>query len=206
MKTMTAVGSIDALRDVLGQRTPIVLPEGADVVILPTASAFSGAEAAAIELASLFEARGARIEALMNVSRDSSDEPHFAQRVRDADLVVISDGSALHAKSVWRGTLVGEAIRDSHCVAAVGSVATVLGDVMVDPRGGAPTNGLGYVSGLVIGVSASEEQLARTRLLLGEDAMFAVLGDQGVVHFDGTNWRIIASDVVTTRGAMLVEL
>ena len=109
---MTAVGSIDALRDVLSRRSAIVLPKRADVVIVPTASAFSGAEAAAVELAELFEASGAKVEALMNVSRDSSDEPHFAQRVRDADLVVLSDGSALHAKSVWRGTLVGEAIRE----------------------------------------------------------------------------------------------
>jgi hypothetical protein len=206
MKTMTVAGSIDALRDALRQGTPIALAEGADVVILPTASAFSGAEAAAVELASLFEASGAQVEALMNVSRDSSDEPHFAQRVRDADLVVLSDGSALHAKSVWRGTLVGEAIRASQRVAVVGSVASVLGDVMVDPRGGAPTIGLGYVSGLVIGVGASEEQLARTRVLLGEDATFAVLGHRGVVHFDGANWRVITHDVVTTRGAQFVEL
>jgi cyanophycinase-like exopeptidase len=203
---MTAAGSIDALRDTLSQRTAIVLPEGADVVIVPTASVFSGAEAAAVELADLFETGGAKVEALMNVSRDSSDEPHFAQRVHDADLVVLSDGSALHAKSVWRGTLIGEAIRKCRRVAAIGSVASVLGDVMVDPRGGAPTIGLGYVSGLVIGVSASEEQLARTRLLLGDDATFVVLGHRGVVHFDRANWRVITNDVVATRGAELVEL
>ena len=86
---MTAVGSIDALRGVLRQGTPFALAEGADVVILPTASVFSGAEAASIELASLFEANGAKVEALMNVGRDSSGEPYFVQRVRDADLVTI---------------------------------------------------------------------------------------------------------------------
>jgi hypothetical protein len=157
-------------------------------------------------LADLFEGRGAKVEALMNVSRDSSDEPYFAQRVRDADLVVLSDGSALHAKSVWHGTLVGEAIRECRSVVAVGSVASVLSDVMVDPRGGAPTNGLGYVSGLVIGMSASDEQLTRTRSLLGEDAPFVVLGHRGVVHFDGTIWRVVSDDVVTTRGTKLAEL
>ncbi len=206
MKTLTAVGSLDALRVVLGSRTPIDLEEGADVVILPTASAFSGAEAAALQLAELFEGREAKVEAIMNVSRDSSDEPHFAQRVRDADLVVIGDGSALHAKSVWLGTRVGEAIRDARNVAVVGSVASVLGEVMVDPRGGAPTNGLGYVSGLVLGVSASEEQSARTRLLLGEGSTFSVLGSDGVIWHDGTNWRVVSGDVVTTRGAQIVEL
>ncbi len=206
MKTVTAVGSMDALRDVLRSRTPLDLEEGSDVVILPTAAAFSGAEAAALQLADLFEGQGAKVEAIMNVSRDSSDEPHFAQRVRDADLVVIGDGSALHAKSVWLGTSVGEAIRESRNVAVVGSVASVLGEVMVDPRGGAPTNGLGYVSGLVIGVSASEEQLRRTRLLLGEGSTFSVLGPDGVIHYDGARWRFVRGHVATTRGAELVEL
>jgi hypothetical protein len=206
MKTMTAVGSNDALRVLLSEGTLTPFADGSDVVVLPTAAAFSGAEAAAIELANLFEASGAKVEALMNVSRDSSDEPHFARRVHDADLVVLSDGSALHAKSVWRDTLVGEAIRESRHVAAIGAVASVLGDVMVDPRGGAPTNGLGYVGGLVVGVEASEEQLARTRLLLGEDVTFAVLGRQGAVRFDGLIWRVVAPDVVTTRALELVEL
>jgi cyanophycinase-like exopeptidase len=205
MQTMTAMGSIGALAHVLNERRPFVVAAGADVVILPTASAFSGAEAAAIQLASLFEALGAKVEALMNTSRDSSDEPYFAQRLRNADFVVISDGSALHATSVWRATPVGEAIRDSRSVIAVGAVASVFGDVMVDPRGGAPTNGLGYVQGLVIGVGGSDEQLVRTRSLLG-DALFAVLGQEGVVHFDGTTWRAITDDVVTSRGTEFVAL
>jgi cyanophycinase-like exopeptidase len=203
---MTAVGSLDALRGVLTRHTPFALSERADIVLVPTASAFSGAEAAAIELASLFETHGAKVEALMNISRDSSNELYFAQRVRDADLVVLSDGSPLHAKSVWRATLIGDAIRDGRDVVTVGAVGSVLGGVMVDPRGGAPTNGLGYVSGLVVGVRASEEQLTRTRSLLGEDATFAVLGPEGVVHFDGEKWRAETADVVTTRGVELVEL
>ena len=125
MKTMTAVGSIEALGEVLSDRAPVSLPAGADVVIVPTASVFSGAEVAALQLADLFEGHDVKVEALMNVGRDSSDEPHFAERLRGADLVVLSDGSALHAKSVWHGTLVGEAIRECRSVAAVGSVAFV---------------------------------------------------------------------------------
>ena len=105
--------------------------------------------------------------------RTSSDEPYFATRIREADLVVLSDGSPLHAKSVWHASLVGEAIRDAMCVVAIGSVASVLGDVMIDPRGGAPTTGLGYRDGPVLSVGASEEQLHRTRTLLGVDRSFS---------------------------------
>jgi hypothetical protein len=206
MHTFTAVGSTEALRELLGRGDVLSLSEGADVVIVPTAAAFTGAEASAIHLAGLFEAHGAKVEALMNINRDSSDEAYFAQRLGDASLVVVSDGSALHARSVWRESLVGDAIRDAGFVVAIGAVASVFGDVMVDPRGGAPTNGLGYVSGLVVTVTASDEQLARTRSLLGGDATLAVLGPSGAVHFDGATWRVLAPDVVTTQGGEPVEL
>jgi hypothetical protein len=120
--------------------------------------------------------------------------------------VVLSDGSALHAKSVWHGSPVGEAIRDARCVVAVGSVASLLGDVMIDPRGGAPTTGLGYRSGLALGVSASDEQVSRTRTLLGADVTFCVLGPLGVVYYDGATWHRASDDVVTTRAHDVVEL
>jgi hypothetical protein len=77
---------------------------------------------------------------------------------------------------------------------------------MIDPRGGAPTTGLGYREGLAIGVNASEEQLTRTRTLLGTDVPLAVLGSRGVVHFDGTKWRRGSDDVVVTRGHEVIEL
>jgi len=206
VRAITAVGSIEALAEVLRRAEPIPLTSETDVVILPTAAAFSGAETASIDLASLFEAYGAKVEALMNINRASSDEPYFARRLRDADLVVLSDGSALHARSVWRESLVGEAIGDARVVVALGPVASVLGQVMIDPRGGAPTNGLGLFEGVVLGVGASDDQLARTRSLLGDERTFVVLGPRGAVHFDGTTWRRLTSDVVTTRGANLVEL
>ncbi len=206
MRTITAVGSLEALAEVLRRDEPIPLTREADVVVVPTAAAFTGAEEASIGLASLFESYGARVEALMNIDRVSSDEPYFATRLRGADIVVLGDGSVLHARSVWRESLVGAAIRDARAVVAVGSVASVLGQVMIDPRGGAPTNGLGLFEGVVLGVGASDEQLARTRSLLGDERTFVVLGQGGAVHFDGTTWRQLVGDVVVTRGANPVEL
>jgi hypothetical protein len=194
-----AVGSIEALRDVLSAGQPFQLTSESDVVIVPTAAAFTGAEQSAIELSLLFEESGAKVEALMNIDRTSSDEPYFAKRIREADLVVLSDGSPLHAKSVWHASSIGEAIRDASRVVAVGSVASVLGDVMIDPRGGAPTTGLGYRSGLVLSVGASDDQLHRTRSLLGDDALLAVLGQNGAVYGDGDKWSVLRHDVVVTR-------
>jgi hypothetical protein len=201
-----AVGSFAGLRDMIAFGEPLHLTSESDVVLVPTAAAFTGATQAAIELSTLFDGSEAKVEALMNVDRTSSDEAYFAERIRAADFVVLSDGSALHAKSVWHASAVGEAVREARCVVAVGSVASVLGDVMIDPRGGAPTTGLGYREGLVIAVSASEEQLHRTRTLLGADVTLAVLGPRGVVSFDGVNWNALSDDVVVTRGHTVVEL
>ncbi|HEV3267378.1 MAG TPA: hypothetical protein VGZ68_03150 [Acidimicrobiales bacterium] len=207
MKAPTVVvGSLEALREVLATGELIDVTSDTDVVLLPTAAAFLGINEAAIELSVLFEATEAKVEALMIADRASNAEPYFVRRIKSADLVVLSDGSALHAKSVWHGSPVGEAIRDTRCVVAVGSVASLLGDVMIDPRGGAPTTGLGYRSGLTLGVSASDEQLSRTRLLLGADETFAVVGPLGVVYFDGSAWHRASEDVVTTRGHDVVDL
>jgi hypothetical protein len=206
VQSTVAFGSLAAVGDFVARGELLVVTSDTDVVILPTASAFIGATEAAIDLSMLLEVSGARVEALMHLDRSSSDEPYFAQRIRDADVVVLSDGSPLHAKSVWHETPVGEALRDAPLVVTIGSVASVLFETMIDPRGGAPTTGLGYREGLVVTTSASEEQLSRTRTLLGNDAVLAVLGDSGVLYGDGARWRVITGDVTTTRGHDEVEL
>lgn len=205
-ETTVVVGSLDALREVLATGELLDVTSDTDVVLLPTAAAFLGINEAAIELSVLFEESGAKVEALMIADRASNDEPYFVERIKNADLVVLSDGSALHAKSVWHASPVGDAIRDARHLVAVGSVASLLGEVMIDPRGGAPTTGLGYRSGLAISTPESDEQLSRTRTLLGTEITLAVLGPRGVVYLDGTSWHRASDDVVTTRGHDAVEL
>jgi len=88
---------------------------------------------------------------------------------------------------------------------AIGAVASVLGEVMIDPRGGAPTTGLGYRRGAALSLPASDEQMARTRTLLRDVALVAI-GPSGVVHHDGEQWRVLCGDVVVTRGPDVIEL
>jgi hypothetical protein len=205
MHSTIAFGSLGALGNSL-TRADLLDVGDIDVVILPTAAAFIGATEAALELSTLFVASGARVEALMHLDRSSSDEPYFARRAREADMVVLADGSPLHAKSVWHQTPIGEALRDAPVVVTTGSVVSVLFDTMIDPRGGAPTTGLGYREGVVVTTSAGEEQLSRTRTLLGDEAILVVLGESGVLRGEGTRWRVISGEVTTTRGHDEVEL
>jgi hypothetical protein len=206
MQTMTvAVGSLNALSAVFA-RDIVDLAEGADVVVVPTAAAFTGITEAAFAVAQVCEPFGFRVEALMIADRTGAAEAYFAERLAAADLVVLCDGSPLHARSVWRTTPVGEAIAKASLLVAVGSVASVLGTVMIDPRGGAPTTGLDYRGGIAFTAPASDDQLMRTRSLLAPDVALVVLGPSGVVSHDGSSWKVVDDDVVVTRGHDIVEL
>ncbi|MGH9020824.1 MAG: hypothetical protein ACRDV0_07380, partial [Acidimicrobiales bacterium] len=146
-----------------------------------------------------------RVEALMVTDRACAAEPYFCSRVAESGLVVLTDGSALHARVTWRETPLGDALRAAGSLVALGAVATTLFDVMVDPRGGAPTTGLGFRSGLVVTVPAPPEALARTRALLGDAQTLAVIGGTGVVTSDAGRWRV-SGDVVVTRGDAAVSV
>jgi len=199
-----AVGSLDALRTLL-RDGPLVVPEGANVVIVPTAAAFIGLTESAVLTGAVFDEFDVHVEALMVADRVATGDPFWTERVRGADLVVLCDGSALHARSVWRANAFGDAINGATSLLAIGAVASALGDVMIDPRGGAPTNGLGYRSGVALCLKSSDEQMSRTRSLL-RDVVLVTLSPTGVVHHDGERWHAVSGDVVVTRGHDVVEL
>jgi quercetin dioxygenase-like cupin family protein len=47
--------------------------------------------------------------------------------------------------------------------------------------------------------------MLRTRSLLS-DVTLVVVGPTGILHHDGERWRVVAGDVVVTRGHDAVEL
>ena len=198
-----AVGSLDALRTLLRDGL-LTLPPRADVVIVPTAAAFIGVTETAIRTSDPFDVYDVRVEALMVNDRAATDDAYCVDRLARADLVVLCYGSPLHARSVWRATDFGGAIRDAASLVAIGAVASVLGDVMIDPRGGAPTTGLGYRRGAALSLPASDDQMSRTRSLL-RDATLIVIGLTGIVHHDGQGWRVLSGDVVVTRGHDVID-
>jgi cyanophycinase-like exopeptidase len=199
-----AVGSLDALSALLrGGQLP--LDEEASVVIVPTAAAFTGFTEAAVLTGTAFEKFNVHVEAVMVSDRAATNDAAIIERLANADVVVLCDGSPLHARSVWRANAFGDAINAASTLIAVGAVASVLGDVMIDPRGGAPTTGLGYRSGAALCLPSSDEQMSRTRSLLS-DVTLVVIGTTGIVHRDGAKWSVVAGDVVVTRGHDEVEL
>lgn len=198
ISTFYAVGSLDGLRVVLRECSDARSAQ-LDVVIVPSAAAFTGAPEACVAIAEVCNEFDVRVEALMVTDRASTSEPYFAERVRAADVVVLADGSALHARLTWRNSPVGEALKAATTVVAIGSVATVMSEVMIDPRGGAPTIGLGLFGGVAFTEPASEERLARTRTLIDPTMALVVLDPRAVVAHDVT-WRVVSGDALVTRG------
>ncbi|HEY1223525.1 MAG TPA: hypothetical protein VGE75_08530 [Acidimicrobiales bacterium] len=206
-RSLVAAGSLGALAGFFAGGLGSVLVRGADVVVLPTAAAFLGAAQAAVDVARSLEGLDVQLEALMVVDRASAEETHFEKRIDEAALVVLCDGAGLHARSVWRDTRVGAALGRARRIGAVGSSASVLGEVMIDPRGGAPTTGLGLTTGVAFCAPASEDQLARTRKLLDEQNALVVLGARGVLVYENAVWRVVVDlDLIVSRGDELTSL
>ena len=169
---------------------------GPNVVALPTAAAFEGPEEAMVAVASWLGPFGAQMEGVMALTRTDAALSELIARLDAADLVYLSDGAALHLRTVLRATPLLERLRAvlerGAVLVASGAAATVLCDPMVDPRGGAPTVGLGLVTEFLFvahggpdGDDPDGERLARTIALSPPALPIVVAGPgSGVVKSD----------------------
>ena len=197
----TFVGSLSALRS----------PDVTDVVsasrncVLATAAAFRGPAAAIAEVLAEPVWGDASITSIAAIDRRSANDAAVVDEVSAADLVVLVDGAPLHARSVWRGSALGDALGAARLV-VLGSVGSILGATMIDPRGGAPTTGMGLFDDVVLSVPAGSEQTVRTQVLLGSRYTLVELGARSVLTYEGT-WRIrVGEDLVVTRAGVAASL
>jgi cyanophycinase len=158
---------------------------GRDVVVLPTAAAYEHPQRAVENATAWFSTLGATVSALMVLSHRDAADPTNVTAVRDARFIYLSGGSPLHLLSVLKQSPLLDAIQDTWSQGAVlaGSAAgaMVLGDPMVDPRGGAFTVGLGLVPKVAVVTEAStwsHERLRRTISLAAQDVRLLVLPER----------------------------
>lgn len=155
-----------------------------EVVVLPTAAAYWGPDKSIGTARSYFSALGASVKGCMVLRRADAEERRNAGVLRSARFIYIAGGSVLHLRSVLKSSAAWEGIvaawLDGAVLAASSAGAMVLGDTMVDPRGGALTLGLGLLDQLAVLPHAStwsEEKTHRT-VRLGSGGLRIVAIDE----------------------------
>jgi cyanophycinase len=182
----------------LGASTPaeIVSMLTGPAVVLPTASAFEHPRRVAAAITTWLGTHSiATTELDVLTRRDALDAGNTAA-VRAARTIVICDGTAMHARSVFKDTplwaALAEAFADGATVVAAGAGATVLADPLADSRGGGLTLGLGLVSRTAVLAGSSRwplPQVKRMRELAGGDVAVATVGDNAALVRTSDGWR-----------------
>jgi cyanophycinase len=178
---------------------------GAEVVVLPTAAAYEHPHRAVETATKWFAGFGAEVRGLMVLSRRDAMEAGATSSIREARFVYLSGGSPMHLRSVLKDTPAWSALEDAWSSGAVvagsSAGAMVLGDPMVDPRGGALTLGLGLVRHLAVLPhydTWSEEKAHRTVTLATGHLRIAAVDERTALirDPDGT-WRVAGAGDVT---------
>lgn len=143
----------------------------ADTVLLITAAAAYEGPARVVDRArAWFAELGAGTEVLDVLQRSDARHPDVAKALGEARFIYLADGSPLHLRSVLKETPVWEALTHAWeggaAVAGTGAGGMVLGEPMVDPRGGAFTVGLGLVTRLAVLPGATGEVAVEHRRTL----------------------------------------
>jgi cyanophycinase len=168
-----------------------------EILVLPTAAAYWHPERAVATAASYFSAFGASVTACMVLRRADAEDNENAATVRGARFVYLAGGSVLHLRSVLKASAVWDALVEAWTAGAVlagsSAGAMVLGDAMVDPRGGALTLGLGLLPQLAVLPHAnnwSEEKTHRTvRLASGGLRIAAIDERTALLRTPDGQWR-----------------
>jgi cyanophycinase len=164
-----------------------------EVAVLPTAAAFERPERAIANAEAHFAALGAKVREVPVLGRYDAYQDVNVDAVRSARILYLTGGSPLHLRSVlkespvWAALL--EAWRGGAALVGSSAGAMVLGDPMVDPRGGAFTLGLGLVENVAVVPHLGAAAEHRTLRLAPPGVHLIGLPEQTAVVKDAHGWR-----------------
>lgn len=194
----------------------LVEEAGADeVVLLPTAAAFEHPERVIETATTYFGAFGIAVRALDVLGRADAMQQSNAAAVRDAAVTYLVGASAMHARPTLLQTPVWEALvtawNEGATVIGSDAGAQILGDPMVDDRGGAFTVGLGLLERVAIvpGYDTwSEDALHRLHQMTNPDVTVIGLDDStAAIRSPGGSWTVEGAGTVHVRvGSEPIEL
>lgn len=174
------------------------------VTLLPTAAAYEKPQSSVDFATKWFRSLGARVDPVMVLTRSDADDAMFASQIEKASFIYIGGGSPMHLFSVLKDSLCYQAMqvafRNGATLAGSSAGAMVLGDPMVDPRGGGLTLGLGIVKELAIlpHYSATSPDLKHRTVSLAEsDVVIAGIEEQtALIRESDGSWNVAGSGSV----------
>lgn len=196
--------------------------DGARVVVLPTASAPDGAgvpEKWARMGTEHFTRLGARVDALLALTRDDCARADFVSAVQDAHLIYFSGGKPDYLHATLVGTPLWDAVRGvldrGGVVAGCSAGAMVMGAHVpkFTRRLGIPSvekwqRGFALVPDAIIVPHYNEFPEVMLKLFTGDTPrgsfIIGIDADTALVGSDGT-WQVLGAGRVTVRGAEKVE-
>lgn len=183
----------------------------AEVVVLPTATAYENPARLRRRAESWFGDLGVGCVWLDIYSRSDANDPAAAAAVAGASMIYLTGGSPLHARSTLMRTAVWEALVEASAagatVAGAGAGGNVLCDHMVDVRGGAFTLGLGLTDDLAMISRAdtlSAERISRTVRLAPPGLLVAAVDERSalITRPDGT-WETVGEVTLYRDGTRI---
>ncbi len=176
-----------------------------EVVVIPAAAAYEHPERIADRAAAWFAPLGLKVRVLPVLRRPDAEDVKHAETVRRARFVYIVDGSPLHLRSVLKDSALFDAVLAAYhggaSLAASGAGATLVGDPMVDPRGGAYTVGLGVVPDVAVfpyhGTAADHLRERSIDLLPPTATLVGVDGATALVRAADGTWTVDGVGEVT---------
>lgn len=185
--------------------TLLELSGGSEVTMLPAAAAFENPNKVIERAQRWFAALGASVRVVPVYRRAESSDAAAVDAVRQARLIYLADGSAAHLRSVLKDTPLLDAMvaawEDGSVLAASAQSATALCDVMVDPRGGAFTVGLGVVTWLTMIPRYDEwsrEKAQRTVRMAPGSLVVAGIDDRtALIRSPDNEWTVEGAGKVT---------
>ena len=168
---------------------------GRSVLVLPIAAAFVHPQRAGDRASVWLTDHGIANDVALVLNRRDAADPGLAARAADAGAFLLTDGTAMHARSVLKETALWEAMCVAHGAGApivgAGGGAIVLSDPMADERGGGLTLGLGLLSRMAVLAGHGAwpgHMVKRMRELAGPDVPVASVPATAALVLDARAW------------------
>jgi cyanophycinase len=180
------------------------MPTSGSVAVVPTAAAFEHWEEAVTTVAARWN--GVEVVSVPLLARHDADTPEIASVLAAAGVIVIIGESSLHARAALADSASWQAImtswRQGATLMGVGGGAALLGDPMVDPRGGAFTLGLNVLDKVAVLPHANTwgpDRTKRTlRMAASKHAVLSIADNAAVSWTPTAGWTATGAVSVST--------